>query len=528
VFSKLQPEQIWLQLNDKNNYIPPRHLAAALFQLSKSPVDRTRDLSGVLAELKKNSKSLRGRDLSSILVACKRLGVSDANFWEAMRKRVGEVCMDLNAQEISNVLNALASHQFVENSLLDSLTSAVIIKIDDFTSQNIANTMHAIAKFQLRDPVLLEKIYAAALQNASSFSSIDVSITLDALGKLRCSNTELVARFCEEGLRTAVQFTPQGIANSLRALWTLDVCDHALVKVLIGRACEHLPKFNLEELSTTLKVLSALQTVDDALLAQISVAVLRNTRDFGVLSVTSLLSSLAALTPLPRSGATQQLLDRLYLEALRHVENLSATQVAEMLLALTRLGVYDGVLLEQLWQRSLRLAPNFSAEEIVIVLNSVLRFNAFNPHVVNLLCQRALSLHFSPARTVTVLHVVAHFTPHLVFKGLVQHLAQDARRQASSFSTPELVTAMCSLAVLQQPELVLFDHLRTRLTLQEPLPAETRGYSLIFAQGYMCAVRVAKCTWTMIHHWIRAIGLARTLCTDRPALLAPAARHSQL
>lgn len=487
MFSKLQPEQIWLQLNDKNNHFPPRHLAAALFQLSKGPVDRNRDLTCVLNQLRRHSNELRGRDVASILVACKRLGVVDAGFMKVMRDRVGEVCTELNAQEISNVLNALAtSRDAVENLLLDALGGMVGKKINDFTPQNIANSLHAIAKFQLRNPVLLDTIYATTLDKASSFSATDVSITLEALGKLHCRNAELVARFCDEGLRTVDQFTVQGIANSLRALWVLGVREHALVARLIARAREHLLELKLEELCTMFKVLSGLRAVDEGLLTQIAMTALRNSRDFGLLSVNSLLSSLSVLT-LPSSGSCQLLLGRLYLEAVKYVEKLTAAQVTEMLLALTRLGVYDSLLLEQLWQRSLEFAQDGSAEDVVVVLNSLLRFNAFNSHVVNLYCKRALSLHFSVSETVILLHAVSQVTPHLLFKDLTQRLLQDMRQLASSLSTAELVTTVYSQATLQQLDSVLFDDLRGRLALRETLSPESRGRQPSLLSLRVCA-----------------------------------------
>ncbi len=104
----LSAPQIIALLQVEDSKFNASDLAAAMFHISKrKPVIDFRSLPVILIErLLLQADQLRPRDLSSIILACRRTACNDKSFWAVMLRQASKKAGAFDAQGIANTLNA--------------------------------------------------------------------------------------------------------------------------------------------------------------------------------------------------------------------------------------------------------------------------------------------------------------------------------------------------------------------------------------------------------------------------------------
>ena len=108
--------------------------------MSKSPpraVD-TSCLNDLLEQLNEHAVELKARELSNVLLACRRLKVTDHRTWTTMCNQARKCVTDFNSQETANTTNALAHSRYSDAMFVQALAGETVRKASDFNSQEHA------------------------------------------------------------------------------------------------------------------------------------------------------------------------------------------------------------------------------------------------------------------------------------------------------------------------------------------------------------------------------------------------------
>ena len=138
-------DEILAAVTDEAKPVDPPLLAMALSAFVKQRGDR-RDprVQVLLRSLEKHATKLRSRDLSTVLVASRRLGKPPASLVSAMCKACCDRSGDLDAQAIANTLNAVSQMGHSDAALVSRLSEAALGKAGEFNPQNIASTLWSL------------------------------------------------------------------------------------------------------------------------------------------------------------------------------------------------------------------------------------------------------------------------------------------------------------------------------------------------------------------------------------------------
>jgi len=235
--ANLSPQEIWTYLGQNSKeFIPAIDLANALFQLSKHQ-DSTppNKLSELLTRIEGEATHLRPRDLSNVFLACRRLKVSDAKFWNLICTQARLHASTFNAQQISNTLNALAQHGHKDRELVTELLKRAVREAHDFTPQGISTTLSAMAKLDIREDATITALCEEIKKKLESFDGQSVACTLGALGKIDRKHLYAGAELKLCSVIESRTFNSLDLPQLIHALFKFDMRNRVLIARLVSQ-----------------------------------------------------------------------------------------------------------------------------------------------------------------------------------------------------------------------------------------------------------------------------------------------------
>lgn len=300
-----------------------------------------------LAKVRDAVPGLRGRDIATIMLACRKLEIRDRNLWDQLCGRVIQVAGSLKAVDIANILNLLSHHGKRNRDTVEALCREALGKAADFTANGIASTLNAMANFGHHDQVLVASLCDEAHAKASDFTAQSIANTLRATAVLG-GDRELTTRLCDEAVAKVSDFDAQAIGNTLLALAHLGHRQDALVDLLLAGAKQRVKKFLARDITRTLDAMARLgQRGRWELVGALCGQAEKKAGDFGPQDIATFLQALAALE---HSGDKDGgVVARLCGAAVAKAKSFSAHAIATTLAALDRLGYRDQSLEDCLW-----------------------------------------------------------------------------------------------------------------------------------------------------------------------------------
>eukprot|EP00808_Paulinella_micropora_P011652 g82002.t1 len=259
------------------------HAVTAFFLLDKAVRGQQRPLTklsrsdpafvDLVAALRLQLPSLRGKDLSNVWLGARDSKVGDLEFLEELGKVAQQKAASLDAQAIANILNSMTNLQYNPGeAVLRTLCGEALKKADSFDAQGLANTLNAFAKLDHQPgEAVLRALCGEALKKADSFNAQEIANTLNAFAKLDHQPGEAVLRtLCGEALKNVNLFKAQEIANTLNAFAKLDhQPGEAVQRTLCGEALKKADSFDAQEIANTLHACVVLDRVDPALFSSL-------------------------------------------------------------------------------------------------------------------------------------------------------------------------------------------------------------------------------------------------------------------
>eukprot|EP00808_Paulinella_micropora_P004254 g28656.t1 len=395
------------------------HAVTAFFLLGKAVRGQQRPLTklsrsdpafvNLVAALRLQLPSLRGKDLSNVWLGARDSRVGDLEFLEELGKVTQQKAASLVAQAIANILNSMTNLQYNPGeAVLRTLCGKALKKADSFNAQEIANTLNAFAKLDHHPgEAVLRTLCGEALKKADSRSSAE--------------------DLCGEALKKADSFEAQEIANTLNAFANLDhQPGEAVLRTLCGEALKKANLFKAQEIANTL-------------------------------------NAFANLDHHPGEAELRTLCG----EVLKKADSFNAQAIANTLHAFAKLDHQPGeAVLRTLCGEALKKADSFKAQEIANTLNAFgLVQGAGDCEHFERVCKSRSSPRRSSAEDVAIANTLHAFAKldHQPGEAVLRTLCGEALKKADSFDAQAIANTLHACVVLDRVDPALFSRLLAQL-----------------------------------------------------------------
>ena len=224
--------------------------------------------------------------VSNVTWACAKLNMSDDKQLVGVLSRVCKTyANDLNAQELSMILWALATLMISDHTVMDALANAAAKKAEESSAQQMATSAHALAKFGIYNVPLMSAYKFHATKRRDEFQPRDIAFLAWAYAKLDLKAPKLFEMFSQvagDAMRDSKHqtFTPHHLTLLLWSFAMLNEDTETLLPVLIQAMTTMLDEFNSRDLTNTAWALAALGCDDRKFISAIGACAKKKLNDF--------------------------------------------------------------------------------------------------------------------------------------------------------------------------------------------------------------------------------------------------------
>ena len=224
--------------------------------------------------------------VSNVTWACAKMNMSDdKKLVDVLSEACKAYAFDLNAQELSMILWALATLAISDHTTMEVLANAAAEKAKESSAQQMATSAHALAKLGIYNASLMNAYKFHATQRRDEFQPRDVAFLAWAYAKLDVKAPKLFEMFSQVAGDMLYDpeyqtFTPHHLTMLLWSFAMLSEDTEALVPVVIRAMATMIDDFNARDLTNTAWALAALGCDDKSFITSIGACAQKKLNEF--------------------------------------------------------------------------------------------------------------------------------------------------------------------------------------------------------------------------------------------------------
>ena len=224
--------------------------------------------------------------VSNVTWACAKMNMSDdKKLVDVVSAACKAYASDLNAQELSMILWALATLAISDHTTMDELANAAAAKAKESSAQQMATSAHALAKLGIYNAPLMNAYKFHATQRRDEFQPRDVAFLAWAYAKLEIKAPKLFEMFSQVAGDMLYDpdyqtFTPHHLTMLLWSFAMLSEDTEALLPVVVRAMATMIDDFNCRDLTNTAWALAAIGCDDKTFISSIGACAKKKLNEF--------------------------------------------------------------------------------------------------------------------------------------------------------------------------------------------------------------------------------------------------------
>eukprot|EP00299_Pterocystis_sp_00344_P017751 c8895_g2_i1.p1 GENE.c8895_g2_i1~~c8895_g2_i1.p1 ORF type:complete len:612 (+),score=154.16 c8895_g2_i1:23-1858(+) len=209
---------------------------------------------------------LNPQDVSNVVWALAASGCAASpahkTIFRDIADKVSETIPAFTPQGLTNILWAFAHSKFEHPLLFENIAKYLVSKssnLQKFTAQELANTAWAFAKVKVPHQPLFSKIAKLSIRKSERMEAQDIANTCWAFAKAKMRHTELMQQFATSSIPLISKFKPRELAQLLWAFASLDCHALELFDAASMEASRKVHLFEPQSLSNTLWAIAKLK-----------------------------------------------------------------------------------------------------------------------------------------------------------------------------------------------------------------------------------------------------------------------------